>query len=191
MSKGEEVQLLEEQQGRSKVQLRSGLRGWLEAKDLKSVPPDSVNLDLPLKKSPSVASPSNMTLNSVSLCVKSVDVFSFGLETVDGELLELCRRLGGGHRCCPPAPAVAQALRRRGVPATLVLDARGFPDQEASRRHSGRHLTVLQALVRHRNFEHWLQRARRDILEKLQERRLQTDIHHISIYICISMCICI
>lgn len=170
MAKGEEVQFLEEQQGRSKVQLRSGLRGWLETKALekkkeeKEEKETSLELSKPLPTLESAVQPS---LPSFSHCVH---LFSFGLETVDAELFDVCRRLGGGHRCCPEPCAVAQALRRRGVAPSLVLDARGFPDHDASRRHSGRHVTVLRALLRHRNFEHWLQRARKDILEKLQER---------------------
>ena len=105
--------------------------------------------------------------------VTPVTLSSFGIETLDHELTQRCQRLGGGARCAVPESEVAAALRRRGVDANLILDARDFPDPNSwalsKLGHSGRHYQIVGNLFCHRNFWYWLKDAKARFRRELEK----------------------
>lgn len=97
------------------------------------------------------------------LCAASpgrVEIVTFGLENLDGELSERCaQHPGGGATIRLTREELREALGRTGVPsATLVIDARYFPDPHSQdyTRHTGVHHEIIKRICQHRNFESWL-----------------------------------
>lgn len=133
--------------------------------DWKEISTESTeHTELPLASPSSTVTDRIDRLDRLDRRPRKILLSSFGIETLDPELTHRCQLLGGGARCQIPDSEISAALRRQGVDANIILDARDFPDPNSwalsQLGHSGRHHQIVANLVCHRNFWCWLREAK-------------------------------
>jgi len=90
---------------------------------------------------------------------RRVQLLTFGLESFDQDLYDMCCRSFGGGACARiPNDTLHRALRRKDLKVDVFVDARNFPDPECRTltRHTGHNHEIIARLVGHRNFQSWL-----------------------------------
>lgn len=104
-------------------------------------------------------------------------LFTFGLETTDNELFDVCYNTrGGGASGRIQEEALREAMQRAGAGDVQVLvDTRAFSDPAAIghlTRHLGTHPETMRKMSEMRNFPRWLQHLAEDIRGQLKRQRL-------------------
>jgi len=97
---------------------------------------------------------------------REAQIITFGVETLDEQLLERCWKWPGGGATIQFSEEELRAAINRSAPnvgiVDVVVDARCFPDPEALQfcKHTGHHHGIITRICQHRNFSRWLSSVR-------------------------------
>jgi len=97
---------------------------------------------------------------------REAQIITFGVETLDKQLLERCWKWPGGGATIQFSDEELRAAINRSAPnagtVDVLVDARCFPDPGALQfcKHTGHHHGIITRICQHRNFGRWLSSVR-------------------------------
>ena len=106
----------------------------------------------------------------------SVRTVTFGLESVDSSLYNICAQAGANTQAA--AHALQDACKMKRIDLDVILDTRMFPDvSKHVQGHSGRHHLIIRGLCQNKNFPRWLKNAKHWIRRACQRKQRQVHKH--------------
>ena len=118
---------------------------------------------------PPLKSEATLPLSLAQPAIKLVQIYTFGLQNFDPELVNLCADIDGCVRDRNIDVDILQKMFQKHGKSNIDVfkDVRVFTDR-SSRDHTGVHPEILRTMARDRNFPRWLETLRSDVLAAFQ-----------------------